>query len=283
DGANVTITDRAYIVRDETGNAIRMVGVMTDGSDFARVQEEKTALARLLEQTNRIASLGRLAATVAHEFNNVLMSIQPYAEVLQRKAGDAEVVRKSAAAIVQSVRRGTGITTEILRFARPVEPTLAPVALADWLERFAQDVAAMNMPKVEVRIEPPDPSVRVLADERQIEQLAINLVVNARDAMPDGGRITISAGSCAVCECPCDFLAHDQLPSCACLKFSDTGMGIPEEVMGKIFEPLFTTKRNGTGLGLAVGHQIATAHGGYLHARSEVGKGTTFFLVLRTP
>lgn len=255
--------------------------VIRDIGEQIAMEREKAALAKMVEQNARIASLGRLAATVAHEFNNVMMSIQPYAEILQRKPEDVAVVQKSATAILQAMRRGSRIASEILRFARPVQPSLSRVNLNEWLGNFARDVAALNLANIEVRIEVPPAAVWVMADTGQLEQLVINLVVNARDAMPDGGRLTITCRMCNACLGSCDVLPSGDLSPFACVRVSDTGRGIPEDLLGKVFEPLFTTKRNGTGLGLAVSHQIATAHGGHLVVRSELGKGTSFYLLLR--
>lgn len=280
-GSFASIVDRAVIVRNANGRAMRVVGAMTDVSELLQAREETATLAKLLEQANRIAGLGRLSATIAHEFNNVLMSIQPHAEIITRKSGEEAVVNRSTAAILQGVQRGKRITEEILRFARPTEPSLAPVAISAWLQRFVQDVRAMNMANVNVEFASQHDGL-VLADARQIEQLLWNLVINARDAMPNGGTLSITSGVCSLCPKDCLILPGDELEPFSCIRVSDTGHGIPPEVIGKIFEPLFTTKRNGTGLGLAVAHQIATRHRGYVFAKSEVGKGTTFYVLLRT-
>ena len=256
--------------------------VLRDISERVKASEESATLAKLLEQSNRIAGLGRLAATVAHEFNNVLMSIQPYAEILKRKSGDPAAVTKSSGAILEGIQRGKRITEEILRFARPVEPVLAPVVLDEWLQRFVQDVRAVNMPNVDIELTSMTSGAAVLADARQLEQLMWNLVINARDAMPRGGRISIRSGVCGECVDKCEILPGDDLEPFTCIQVSDTGHGIPEDLLPKIFEPLYTTKKNGTGLGLAVAHQISTRHRGHIFAKSSPGEGATFTVLLRT-
>jgi two-component system cell cycle sensor histidine kinase/response regulator CckA len=256
--------------------------VLRDIRERVKASEESATLARLLEQSNRIAGLGRLAATVAHEFNNVLMSILPHAEILKRKSGDPALVTRSCKAIFDGIQRGKRITEEILRFARPVEPLLAPVVLDEWLQRFVQDVRTVNMPSVDIELISMTPGASVLADARQIEQLMWNLVINARDAMPGGGRISIRSGVCGECVEKCGVLPADALEPFACIQVSDSGHGIPEDLLTKIFEPLYTTKKNGTGLGLAVAHQIATRHRGHIFVKSNPGEGATFTVLLRT-
>lgn len=236
---------------------------------------ERVAAQSRLEQAQRVASLGRLAATVAHEFNNILMGIQPYAEVIHRKAAHDPSIDKAANQIMQAVQRGKAITTEILRFARPSEPVRAPMNVGAWLHKFSERVRDMDLRKITVEVIAPEEDTWVLADAGQIDQVMTNLVLNARDAMPEGGTITMRSG-----ECDARPPGIDER-SFACIDISDTGQGIPAELQSRIFEPLFTTKKHsGTGLGLAVAQQILTQHDGLILVESEPGHGSTFHLFL---
>ena len=246
------------------------------------MREECELLSARLEQANRVAALGQVAATMAHEFNNVLMSIQPYTDLLQRPgARDPEVARKCAESIRKSIRRGQRTTEEILRYTRPSEPVLAPANVGELLTQFAAELTAANFPGITVELDAPSDDVFVVGDTRQIEQVLWNASINARDAMPEGGRIIVSGGECSSCSQICGLLSPDQLGSMACLKITDTGGGMDEATLAGAFQPLFTTKRNGTGLGLAVAQQIAARHGGHVFARSRVGEGTTIYLLLK--
>jgi PAS domain S-box-containing protein len=279
DGAIAWILDRGYLVRDQSGRAVRMIGSMTDVSELHRAHEERTSLQTMLEQANRVASLGRVASTIAHEFNNVLMAIQPYAEILRRRSGELPEVERPASQILQAVKRGKRVTDELVRFTRPALPTIKPVRLQDLLKRLAELTHDLNLPDIEVRVESPAEEITIAGDAAQLEQVAMNLIFNARDAMPSGGTLTLTASRSANTDVA--FLSAEELATYACLSISDTGEGIAPEIVDRIFEPLFTTKpRGGTGLGLAVAQQTITRHNGYLLVSSEVGRGATFHILL---
>jgi CheY-like chemotaxis protein len=175
---------------------------------------------------------------------------------------------RTAAALDQiagAIGRGKRITEEILRFTRPAELVRKDFAVEPWLRDLAADVHAVLPPTLRVVVDVFDPSLRVHADRHQLHQVLTNLIVNARDAMPKGGTVTLSARREA-----------------AFIHFTvrDDGCGMPEETLRHIFEPLFTTKGSGTGLGLAVAHQVVERHGGEISAESVVGAGTTFHLLI---
>jgi signal transduction histidine kinase len=253
-------------------NAIPIV-VLTGRNDDAtalRAMEQK------IEQASRVASLGRVSASVAHEFNNLLMGMSPFAEVLRSRTAGDEALARAVQHILNVVRRGQRLTDEILRFTRPPEPILAPVDLAAWLPAFCEEARGLVEGRTMV-VELPA-ALPVRADADQLSQVMLNLVINARDATPCGGRITIGAA-------PAGEIAflRKQLAGCermAALYVRDTGSGIPPESLERIFEPLFTTKENGTGLGLAVALQIMRRHEGEILVDTEPGAGTAFYLVL---
>jgi len=228
---------------------------------------ERKRLETRVQQAKRVASLGRVAATIAHEFNNVLMGIQPFAEVIKRNTQEEKLL-KAATHILSSVARGTRVTQEILRFTQPAEPALEPVDLVDWIQQLLPELQALVGAKIHIILEVPDEPVFVRCDCHQMQQVVSNLVLNARDAMTGSGTITIRV------------VAPETDDGMALLSVRDTGAGMIPEVLQNIFEPLFTTKRSGTGLGLAVAQQVVTRHGGSIQAESTPGVGSVFTILL---
>ncbi|HEX9405898.1 MAG TPA: PAS domain S-box protein, partial [Thermoanaerobaculia bacterium] len=185
DGSYAHILHNAHIVRDDQKRAVRVLGALIDITERKQLAEE-------LEQTKRVTSLGRIAASIAHEVNNVLMAIQPNAEVIHRRA-PAEL-RHVTENIMQAVRRGKRVTEEILRFTRPAEPNLQCVEVGEFLERWTEEIRPLLGGKVQLDIELAGTNVYALADPLQIGQIFTNLAINARDAMQDrGGTLRITA------------------------------------------------------------------------------------------
>lgn len=240
---------------------------------------ERRLWQRRLEQAERLTSLGRLAATIAHEFNNVLMGIQPFAEVLRRKLSDDPRVVNATQHIEASVKRGRRITQEILRFTQAAEPTLSPVVLESWLRELEPELNAHLTSAVALQIAAPAEPLAMMGDRLQLSQAITNLVLNARDAMPSGGTIRIGVGGIL----PGSSLQMGEIinpEKFVHIWVRDEGQGIPAGVQQRLFEPLFTTKRGGTGLGLPIVHQIVTRHGGHILVESEPGRGSTFHLLV---
>jgi len=271
DGSYAHILHNAHIVRDDQKRAVRVLGALIDITERKQLAEE-------LEQTKRVTSLGRIAASIAQEVNNVLMAIQPNAEVIHRRT-PAEL-RHVTENIMQAVRRGKRVTEEILRFTRPAEPNLQCVEVAEFLEHWTEEIRPLLGGKVQLHIELPGTNVYALADPMQIGQVFTNLAINARDAMQDrGGTLRITAelakswGSFnfGVVKTP-DRFVH--------FTVRDQGSGISTAQLPHIFEPLFSTKPGGVGLGLAITHQIVTQHDGHIFVESEVGAGSTFHIFI---
>jgi PAS domain S-box-containing protein len=227
-----------------------------------------------LEQLQRLSSLGRLAAHVAHEFNNVLMGIQPMVDIVRRRAVDDSQLVRAADLMTASISRGKRITTDILRFGRPAQLAPRPVKVQELLHQAVDEIRPTIPERIEVNLDLPETAMHVYADAGQLSQVLINLALNARDAMQDtGGTLTIAARPGQNGEIPdADRFIH--------FTITDTGTGIPSEDLPFIFEPLFTTKKTGNGLGLSVVFQIVTAHRGHISVQSERGKGTTFHLFI---
>jgi signal transduction histidine kinase len=261
------------------------------GEVFATVVDitaRKTAEAQLL-QAQKLESIGRLAGGIAHDFNNMLFAIRGYAEMLEedlaperRDRLDPDLAHANAAAITNVVERATLLTTQLLAFGRRghVSPKVmdlseATTALAPMLRRLIGE-------HVQLQLSLDDDAGRVRVDPGQLDQILVNLVVNARDAMPDGGRITIATGNVVFDEPYAQEHFDVQPGSYVMLAVSDTGTGMDRETRAHIFEPFFTTKElgKGTGLGLATIYGIVRQAGGHIWLYSEPGQGSTFKLYL---
>jgi PAS domain S-box-containing protein len=250
------------------GRVAGTIGVVRDVT-------ERNLLERKLEDAKRMASLGQLAASIAHEFNNVLMSIQPFAELLFRTSTSSEHSETARKHISEAVARGKRITGEILLYANPKEPHLQVISATAWSAALSTSLRAMLPETIEVTFDC-GRDFRIVADQYQLEQVVANLATNARDAMPGGGTLALELQ-------PDGNLwrkraALDPARDYARLTARDTGCGISESVLPSIFEPLFTTKRHGTGLGLPIAKRLIEAQNGTIIVESESGRGTAFHL-----
>jgi PAS domain S-box-containing protein len=268
DGTYASVLERGYAVRSSEGKAVRMVGATMDLS--ARKQMEER-----LAQAQRINSLGRIAASIAHEFNNVLMGLQPNLEILRRRT--PEELHPVIQNLLQSVARGKRVTDEIFNFTRRVTSRLAPVDVDLFLQRWAAEARPQLGNGVRLVCDVA-PHLFMLADEAQLAQVLTNLALNARDAMPGGGTLTIKVTRMD----DVVLLGTDSHRRSGVVQFrvTDTGEGIAANDLDQIFEPLFTTKPGGLGLGLAVSHQIVMRHHGLITVASRQGEGTTFSVLI---
>jgi two-component system cell cycle sensor histidine kinase/response regulator CckA len=246
----------------------------------ARDITERKLLESQLAQAQRLTGLGHLAATVAHEFNNVLMGMQPFAELMQRPDATPQMITRGSWHIANSIQRGKRIVLDILRFARPYVPVTTAVDLGEWWETFAPEAEVVLGDPISVVSTIPRRGLYAIADRTQLSQVLANLVANARDAMPNGGTLTVGANDLQPdATFPFGVVLHPE--RFVQISVGDTGHGMDAEVMDRVFEPLFTTRQSGgTGLGLAVAHQVATQHGGFIFVESEPGRGSTFHLFL---
>jgi PAS domain S-box-containing protein len=229
-----------------------------------------------LERANRLGALGRVAARIAHEFNNVLMAIQPFSEIISRKSGD-ETVQAAASRIAAAVDRGSTVTKEILRFARAPEPNRIAIDAGRWFEELREEFQGTLPERIAFEMDVPTESLWLEGDREQLTEVVANIVINARDAMGGEGTLRLSAQRCFSgpsydfgCLPTPDRFLH--------VVIADDGPGISEQNLEHIFEPFFTTKRNGTGLGLGIAHQIMRQHDGHIFVESAPGEGTSFHL-----
>lgn len=232
-------------------------------------------LERQLEAAERVESLGRVAANVAHEFRNLLMALDVNLDLLRQS-----VTGEKPATLIDTlrryVRRGSGIADEILRVAAPTELHLSTIDAGRWLVQLERDLRPLVAPKAELSTRVEEPFV-FQGDEDRLSQVLTNLVLNSRDAIRERGHVRCVAarsrgGNFTFGIVPTGDFVH--------VAVQDDGEGMTHDTARRIFEPLFTTKRNGTGLGLAISKQIVAAHQGLLFAESDQGKGTTMHIFL---
>lgn len=277
DGSYAEVVVRAHIVRDASGRAVRVVGGMSDVTER-----------RLLEQqylrAQRVESLGTLAGGIAHDLNNSLAPITMAVELLQSGSLDPDVA-DTVDIIAASARRSADLVRKILTFARGIDGERTVLAVAD-LVHDAVAIVRDAFPKhIELVVDLQGSVASVRGDATQLHQVLVNLALNARDAMPDGGVLRISLATEQVS-------AGTEVDSTVDLRpgryvridVTDTGIGIPPAVRDRLFEPFFTTKprTEGTGLGLPTSLAIVRSHGGEVAVRSEPGAGSTFSVLLPT-
>ena len=241
---------------------------------------ERRRLESQLRQSQKMEAVGRLAGGIAHDFNNALGVIQGYTELLMRQASEAQ--RGKLEQILKAAQHATGLTRQLLAFSRKqiVDAKVLDLnALLSDLEKMLGRVIGED---IHLAIVPGADLGQVKADPGQLEQVVMNLCVNARDAMPDGGPLRIETANA---DLDAGDAARNEIMApgrYVMLAVSDAGCGMPKEILSKIFEPFFTTKEpgKGTGLGLATVYGIVKQAGGYVWVYSEVGRGTTFKIYL---
>lgn len=253
------------------GEVIGRVVTFVDITQRRRVEAE-------LHHSQRLDSVGRLAGGVAHDFNNLLTAIEGYATLAQAGAGADNPIWNDLQEIRNTTRRAATLTRQLLAFGRRQATEPRVIDLNDLLTRMQNLLRPLigETVVIETRLTPGLGAV--LADPGQIEQVVVNLVVNARDAMPSGGRITIETRNVDLDEAYAQEHVGVAPGRYAMLAVSDTGIGISEAVQARMFEPFFTTKDvgKGTGLGLATCYGIVKQHGGNIWCYSEPGMGATF-------
>lgn len=242
-------------------------------TDMTTLQNQLEQLQQRLAQAQRLTALGELLSTTTHEFNNILMTIINYAKLGLRHT-DSESRQKAFDKILAAAQRAARISHSILGIAKNRSTTQEPTNLVQLLEDILL-LLERELNKYHITVEKYfQPIPHVLVNGNQIQQVLLNLIINARQAMPHGGRLTLK-------------LWHDPSTGMVHLMIRDTGCGIPPDILPRIFDPFFTTKtgpdssgKGGTGLGLAMCKEIIQAHQGRIRVESAPGRGTAFTLML---
>jgi two-component system, cell cycle sensor histidine kinase and response regulator CckA len=282
DGSWRYLESTASVVKNAKGETERLVVVNRDVTDRKQAEKELQEREQQLRQAQKMEAVGRLSGGIAHDFNNLLSVIIGYADELDYSKGDTEKLRKNAEQIKKAGLRAASLTRQLLAFSR--QQVLQPrvLDLNGVVSEMAKMLQRLIGADVELALKLDPATGRVKADQSQLDSVIVNLVVNARDAMPEGGRLTIETNNVAVRQNDVDRISYVQPGSYVQLKVTDTGTGMSRETMAHIFEPFFTTKEKGkgTGLGLSTVYGIVKQSGGYIWVTSEPGKGASFQIYL---
>ncbi len=256
--------------------------VVRDVMERKQSQDQLKQRDEQLRQAQKMEAIGRLAGGVAHDFNNLLMAIRGYAEMIAQNLPEGDERRSDAEEILKASDRAAGLTRQLLAFSRREVITQQAVALDSLVQTMQAMLQRLIGPEIQISTEVWPDLTPVLGDSTQLEQILVNLVINARDAMPKGGKVTIELRNVELDKI--GVAAHPGLQPGDYVEMavSDTGTGMDNETMSRIFEPFFTTKESGkgTGLGLATVYGIVQQNNGAIEVQSRVGHGTTFYIYL---
>jgi PAS domain S-box-containing protein len=275
DGRVLWFRDEAVMLRDTNSQRLLMQGVMYDITERKRLEDQ-------LRHSQKMEAVGQLAGGVAHDFNNLLMLIQAHNERLRERIGSNDPAHKDAVEIEHAVVRAASLTRQLLAFSRKqvLQPKVLDLNVV--LTEVAKMLDRLIGKNIELKVAQGQFLWRVKADPGQMEQVILNLAVNARDAMPHGGKLLIETGNIELDESYArshEGVAPGQYVR---LTVADTGMGMDVETQARMFEPFFTTKEpgKGTGLGLATVYGVVKQTGGWIWVSSEPGEGTRFEIYL---
>jgi len=275
DGSYAFIQDNGFILRDAAGKGIRMVGGMRD------LTEQKKMEAQQL-RTERMESIGTLAGGIAHDLNNVLTPIMMSIELLKCDSGNPPDRITILDTIHVSCRRGAELVRQVLSFARGLDGKRISLRIRHLIDELNGMIHETFPRDIKIATQVPYDLWPIVGDPTQLHQVLLNLAVNARDAMPQGGTLTVAAANITLAPRGVGTSNETGGGRHVMLTVSDTGLGIPPEIRERIFEPFFTTKEvgKGTGFGLATVHAVVKSHGGFIELESEAGHGATFKIYL---
>ncbi|MFA4839310.1 MAG: PAS domain S-box protein [Candidatus Neomarinimicrobiota bacterium] len=290
DGKTVAIQSTISVLKDTAGNYSGRVSVNHDITErltaeeaIKQAEKERQTLEAQLQHAQKLESLGTLVSGIAHDFNNILAVILGHASLIEMGGVQTERLANSLQAIQKAGQRGAALVKQLLTFARKTEPSLHALSINQIIEELMKLLAETFPKTIEVKTKFRKVPF-ILGDPDQLYQVILNLCVNARDAMPDGGSLTIQTDTMM------GDAVHSLLPQASATEYvrievSDTGTGMSEATIKRVFDPFFTTKERGkgTGLGLSIVYGIVTDHHGFILVNSALGKGTTFIVFLPVP
>jgi PAS domain S-box-containing protein len=275
DGETKFIKTNGMVIRDEAGNASRIIGMNQDITERKQMEEQ-------LRHSQKMEAIGQLAGGVAHDFNNILTVIYGHCSVLQMKMGMDAPFRADIDQIYAAAERAANLTRSLLAFSRKQIMSPKMVNLNEIVMNVGKLLTRIIGEDIRLKTVCTGKPLRIFADSGQIEQVLMNLAANARDAMPNGGILTIETEVQEIDESFIQAYGYGAAGKYVLLSVSDTGKGMGAETSKKIFEPFFTTKEvgKGTGLGLSIVYGVIKQHDGYINVYSEPDEGTTFRIYL---
>ncbi|OYE02228.1 PAS domain S-box protein [Nostoc sp. 'Peltigera membranacea cyanobiont' 232] len=274
EGKVIIVESRWILIRDDNGQTKSILSVNTE------ITQQKQLEAQLL-RSQRLESIGTLAGGIVHDLNNILSPILMSVQLLQKKLPDSQS-QQILQTLENNVKRGANLLKQVLSFARGIEGKRTIVQIQPLMAEMEQIIAQTFPKSIICQVDIPKNLWYVRGDTTQIHQVLINLVVNARDAMPNGGILRIAAENLVIGEHSAQINIDAKVGSYVAIVVTDTGMGMSSEVQERIFEPFFSTKEvgKGTGLGLSTALGIIKNHGGFVNVYSQVGRGTQFTVYL---
>ncbi len=275
DGKEVIVLETVTVIRGDDGKIVGYRGIMRD------VTEQKQLEQQFL-QAQKMESIGTLAGGIAHDFNNILSGILGYASLAKMRLSEDDPIYGYVETIEKSGMRAANLTAQLLGFARGGKYHPTSVHINDIVTETREIIASTFDKSIEIESFTDDALPTVEVDATQMQQVLMNLLVNAGDAMPSGGKITIETSVETLDEQYADNYSYVEPGAYVVLAVADTGMGMDKEILERVFEPFFTTKEEGkgTGLGLSMVYGVVKNHGGFLHVYSEPGEGTLFKVYL---
>jgi len=274
-GGIIHLEVSCHLLKGEQGNYLGLEGILRDITERKILEEQ-------LLQSQKIEAVGTLAGGVAHDFNNILTAIIGYTHVVLMKMKQDDPLHYELQQVLAAADRAALLTQSLLAFSRKQMVHLAPIEINDVLKKFGSFLVRLVREDIEISTTTSDEKLTVLADKGQIEQALMNLVTNAQDAMPHGGRLLIETRRCSIDDSFIAAHGYGKPGAYVLISVSDTGGGMDEQTKQKIFEPFFTTKEvgKGTGLGLALVYGTVKKHDGFITVYSEPREGTTFKIYL---
>ena len=276
EGGELTVESRWTLVRDASGAPDQVLVINTDITERKRLESQ-------FLRSQRMESIGRLVGGIAHDLGNLLMPITLGVKVLRRRLQETDDKIEQVLNMIQkSAERGGNMVEQVLAFARGVEGERVALQVDGIVEEIHGIMDETFPESITVHTDVDEDLPRVVGDATQIQQVLMNLCVNARDAMPEGGTLTIDAEAVTLTEADAERNIDAEPGPYVCIRVQDTGTGMPDDVMDKIFEPFFSTKEEGegTGLGLSTAYSIVQSHDGFVDVNSERGEGTQFRVYL---
>jgi|WetSurMetagenome_2_1015567.scaffolds.fasta_scaffold00123_24 two-component system, cell cycle sensor histidine kinase and response regulator CckA len=282
DGSVFPVELHTFLIKNDQGENEGMWVIVRDITERKKIEEEKKKLEDQLLQAQKMEAIGTLAGGIAHDFNNILNVIMGYGGILMDKMESDSSSREQMSEILAAAERAANLTRQLLIFSRKQAVVAKAVDANEIIIGVQKMLSRVVGEDIDLNVNLADRRLTVLADTGQIEQVLMNLVANARDAMPDGGHLTISTETKELDDAYAAIYNYGKPGTYAIINVSDTGMGMDVETQAKIFEPFFTTKEigKGTGLGLAISFGIVKQHKGHLTCYSEPGSGTVFRIYL---
>ncbi|MBF0558370.1 MAG: response regulator [Nitrospirae bacterium] len=272
---NVYVETKSYPIKDDAGKVVSAIEIIIDVSEKKKLEEQ-------LRQAQKLEAIGQLAGGIAHDFNNMLTAIMGYGSLLNNSLENDSILKSYVAQILNSAEKSADLTRQLLAFSRKQIISPRQVDLNELIKGMYKLLDRVIGEDIELETILHDEVLPVMIDPGQIEHVLMNLVTNSRDAMPDGGILSISTGVVEFDEEYCKAHEMEKPGRYALVSVTDSGKGMNEKIRQRIFEPFFTTKElgKGTGLGLSLVYGIVKQHNGNINVYSELGQGTTFKMYL---